>query len=642
MDRKQSQFTEVSTLLDSDFVPSFGLNTNKKVSKYNFFDQIKDELLTFYYQTIEQLQSANLVADPDDPIYVMVAETNFSIYKITSLAANPGDIELDNGATASLQNQQKNIVSSYADLASTPAIEAGYVVTTLGHTYIGIGSLSFIAKSGSVTDNGGTRINSATTGFYWEAIIDGAIDPLMFGATGDGVVNDLLKCQQMFAASIPLGYREFDFLGKSYYLGTISVHEASKFRFVRIDGIKIFGMPKMLATNAFVTQDIRYESVFEFVDCSDVYVECHAVSTIDMAAQQPSGLIDVNLVSDTVNASNVYVKAYLKGGVAPFHTVNSWGFRKRTGADPIYSNIRFDLTADSVKYGTRMIGCGFNVVGNINTTLATRSYFNVGCSNHEITVNSDRQRYITDVFIKAYRDNVDNVFVTFNQSGSTSTEEAFSIEHDNLEQDTTITNVTINANVIRRTGGNIGLIGAQYALGGPLQTTTNSITDGITINYQGNPVIAAATLRFPTKPNTPGVIRVSRNFEPFGFTTNGFSLAIGDSICAVAAGTNDAILKFEGVTSSDGAALVKVYCTDDYTNIPSLNRISALYWVTFYKLTAGAGVVVNSTVIASNTIGTPPVITFSIANNALMVESNQAGANSRLSASMSHIGSRFV
>lgn len=104
-DQKQSQFTEVQELIDSDFVPVFGQGSNKKITKVNLFDQIKDETQIFIYPTTEQLQAADLVADLTWPVYVRNAETEYRLYKITSLAAGVNDISLNNGLTATFQEE---------------------------------------------------------------------------------------------------------------------------------------------------------------------------------------------------------------------------------------------------------------------------------------------------------------------------------------------------------------------------------------------------------------------------------------------------------------------------------------------------------------------------------------------------------
>lgn len=58
-------------------------------------------------------------------------------------------------------------VATFALLGSTAAT-LGQVVSIKGHTTAGIGGGQFIAKAGSVTNDGGTKINSATVGLYWQ------------------------------------------------------------------------------------------------------------------------------------------------------------------------------------------------------------------------------------------------------------------------------------------------------------------------------------------------------------------------------------------------------------------------------------------------------------------------------------------
>lgn len=163
MDRKQSAFTEVSGLLDSDFIPAFGAGTNKKISKANFFDQIREETQIFIYPTVEQLQAADLVADPEWPVYVRVEETGYRLYKITTLAAIPGDIELLNGVTATAQpgsfsDESINIVSDLSFIA--PLI--GDRVETKGCLSIGDGGHgTFIAEAASGTPDGYGRVLAA-------------------------------------------------------------------------------------------------------------------------------------------------------------------------------------------------------------------------------------------------------------------------------------------------------------------------------------------------------------------------------------------------------------------------------------------------------------------------------------------------
>lgn len=109
MDKKQSQFTEISELTSSKYVPVFGSSSNEKISKENLFSQIREEAGAFIYPTIELLQAASLVADPDWPVYVRVEETEYRLYKITSLAAGENDISLTNGTTATFQEEYSEI-----------------------------------------------------------------------------------------------------------------------------------------------------------------------------------------------------------------------------------------------------------------------------------------------------------------------------------------------------------------------------------------------------------------------------------------------------------------------------------------------------------------------------------------------------
>jgi hypothetical protein len=159
MDQRQSQFTEVQSLESSDYLPSFGANTNKKISRDNFFNQIR-ELVDFIYPTIESLKQADLPADPDDPVYVIVEETGFVIYKITSLAPQAGDIELNNGTTASLLSASitGSMFDTVADLAAAN-LPVGDVAYTKGCLSIGdLGHGFFTIASPSGTPNGYSRI----------------------------------------------------------------------------------------------------------------------------------------------------------------------------------------------------------------------------------------------------------------------------------------------------------------------------------------------------------------------------------------------------------------------------------------------------------------------------------------------------
>ncbi len=110
MAEKKSQFTTVSTVSENRYFNVFGQNTDEKISKPDFFNQIQDELYSpFIYPTVELLQAADLEADEDFPTYVRVEENQYKLYKITSLAPGAEDITLNNGATATFQVEYRDI-----------------------------------------------------------------------------------------------------------------------------------------------------------------------------------------------------------------------------------------------------------------------------------------------------------------------------------------------------------------------------------------------------------------------------------------------------------------------------------------------------------------------------------------------------
>lgn len=84
---------------------------------------------------------------------------------------NGGEIEefeeID-GRLDALEANRQFTVPTYIDLLSMPSIGAGQIVTLQEHTSGYVGGGDFIAVSGSVANDGGTKINSATPGIYWK------------------------------------------------------------------------------------------------------------------------------------------------------------------------------------------------------------------------------------------------------------------------------------------------------------------------------------------------------------------------------------------------------------------------------------------------------------------------------------------
>lgn len=103
---KQSGFTTVNELNDSDFVPSFTTAENQKITFSDLKSQLEQDIVgTYIYQTIASVQTADLVADVDNPTYIRCEETEYRLYKITNIAAGIDDISLDNGNTATFQEE---------------------------------------------------------------------------------------------------------------------------------------------------------------------------------------------------------------------------------------------------------------------------------------------------------------------------------------------------------------------------------------------------------------------------------------------------------------------------------------------------------------------------------------------------------
>lgn len=142
---KQSNFTQVTTVDESDNVPLFTASENKRITYANMRDQLTDEIaVRFIYPTTAQLQQSNLEADEDEPNYVRCEETEYRLYKITALAAGVDDIALDNGMTATYQEEYSksgfvlgaasstNNALALFDGVTGTQLKAGAVLSTIG------------------------------------------------------------------------------------------------------------------------------------------------------------------------------------------------------------------------------------------------------------------------------------------------------------------------------------------------------------------------------------------------------------------------------------------------------------------------------------------------------------------------------
>lgn len=125
--KKKSAFITQDSVPDDHFVDTFGNGVNRKIPAPKFFEQIRKNQQTFIYESVEDLQGANLKANPDDPVYVRVAETGFWLYRITSLAATALDIELENGTTATRVYEETAVIP-LPDITSLSSLNTAALV----------------------------------------------------------------------------------------------------------------------------------------------------------------------------------------------------------------------------------------------------------------------------------------------------------------------------------------------------------------------------------------------------------------------------------------------------------------------------------------------------------------------------------
>lgn len=537
-------------------------------------------------------------------------------------------------------------INTWADIATTSVVGAGQLFTLAQHTSGGLGGGTLMAFAGSVTDDGGLQKNSSTPGFYLKRIFNGPVTPAMYGALGDNSTNDLSVCQAMFSSAVAKGYRDFDFEGKTYFLGLISVTQTAKFVFNAISGLRIKG-GRFRVTTAFATQDILFEAIFKFVDCSDLFCSCYAngQTGFDLNAPQASGVVGVWLVSDKVDAKGVEIHSVVEYGSAAVRgdaawiTIGSPDNRARLPTDPFYSDMKIFAVVNYGKYGCDFNVCGDNTYFNISTTSVTRSLFINGLSNVIADVNSKKHRFATDVLIKAYNDNVQNITVNLVQRESTSTEDVFAIEHENYNPiNTTISNLILNINT-DRTSANVGLFGAIDTVNGGYLQNTLATTENVTVNWEGP---GEAPIRFLSAQTKPANIRINRIWAISNQTTKGFTLQSGTTFrCMEKANVRPLRFKIDGPSSTGYSAVVHIRNTSDYTDVTAANRYSGLWLVTWYRLSGGGGVVQSTTMVSQNVVGVAPNFTWGVSDGCLTIASDLAGANSVLSATVDCSGDRF-
>jgi hypothetical protein len=381
MNKKQSSFTEVHELLNSDYVPVFGSGSNKKISKPELFRQIKDETQIFVYPTIEQLQSANLVADPDWPTYVRVEEAGYRLYKITSIAAGANDIVLNNGTVAKSQLEYDNVIDNVAALSAAVAtLPIGTTVSTRGAVTAGDGGHGTfdIVASTSLAVDGYSVIGSGPYAILRP--VNGCVDIHQFGI-GSNLGAALLRadayCQSTGDTLTGSG------------TATLSAQITIKAPSIKLNNFTIF-----LASNFPASPAIIYQAV-----SNDLNSRTDVELAFDGNAAGQSSPITPLRVRATPNAP----KFKLYFDQCNSYCINVNGNVERGSFDIVANNIDTFLLIDGDSPDTNhftLRGGQFNRIAEINNS--TTNQIHVDCQGQKAVagvpafeINSTRYQKIT-------------------------------------------------------------------------------------------------------------------------------------------------------------------------------------------------------------------------------------------------------
>lgn len=338
---------------------------------------------------------------------------------------------------------------------------------------------AFLAGTGE-TDPGGTGC--------WVCKVD-RLDPWMFGAIGDNVANDLSAIRKAISR-LGVISSVVDFRNRSFYCGPITLNETALFTITEKDNIRVEGMPKIRVDNQLGTSPaLQYTSIFEVIDSNNPYIECHAISDF-YDKNTPCGPVAVNFknVSKTVRGGRVV--ALCEKGLGAFQTRRIKDVAiKRKPSDPTWHGVTYDVEVVDCEYGARFVASGDGYQEKIKSLRAGRSFFAVGVNNHICHINSEAPELISDVLIKAYADNVENIIVFLNQRNANGAAWPVTIEHQNDTGDTSITNIQLYLNITGRVNSRVFVtgettkeyvrVGSVFNSSGTLQTSTTCITDNI-------------------------------------------------------------------------------------------------------------------------------------------------------------------
>jgi len=83
-----------------------------------------------------------------------------------------------------------HVVSNYLALSATTGVVDRFVFLRC-HTVVGYGSGYFIGVAGSVVDDGGMNVNSATAGVYWRRVVTNEVTIEMFGCVPGTTIDEV-------------------------------------------------------------------------------------------------------------------------------------------------------------------------------------------------------------------------------------------------------------------------------------------------------------------------------------------------------------------------------------------------------------------------------------------------------------------
>ncbi|WP_447801182.1 hypothetical protein [Pseudomonas kilonensis] len=485
------------------------------------------------------------------------------------------------------------------------------------------------------------------------------LDPWMYGAVGDDVANDLASIAKA-VSRLGVISKTIDFRNQSFYCGPITVNEAALFTITEKDNIRVEGMPKIRVDNQLGTSPaLQYTSIFEVIDSNDPYIECHAISdSHDKSA--PRGPVAVNFknVSKTVRGGRVV--ALCEKGLGAFQTRRIKDAAiKRDPLDPTWHGVTYEVEVVDCEYGVRLVASGDGYQGRIKSLRAGRSFFPVGVNNHICHIDSEAPELISDVLIKAYADNVENIVVFLNQRNADGAAWPVTIEHQNNTGDTSITNIQLYLNITGRVNSRVFVtgettkeyvrVGSVFNSSGTLQTSTTCITDNIFIRGAPKSLgvvtgIRDPILNLPTATTNPG--RIFVDFIDTQRTTNGFTIINGGIFKAKAAGslaTNPARVDLRDCYPSGGTFFVETHLNANFADNTMANSLSRGDLILLAMDSAGAGSIIGTTSIYSHARGTAPTVTFSVVSGTLVA----TGAGSTASSAETNLcvqplGGRFI